>query len=107
MLSRRSLLPFIALCLTFSGFSAIEDEEAKFIGTRGKYWAFQKVTRPETPPLTDPWIKTPVDGFILAALRSKGLQPSAPADRVKLIRRVTLDLTGLLPTPGEVKEFLQ
>jgi hypothetical protein len=102
----RKLLPFIALAVCVVGFSAIDDDEAKFIGSRGKYWAFQKVSRPQPPAIADPWIKTPVDAFILAALRAKNLRPSPPADRVKLIRRVTFDLTGLPPTPPEVQAFL-
>ncbi len=57
--------------------------------------------RPNTPP------NTPIDGFILARLSKEGLHPSPEADRHTLIRRVTLDLTGLLPTPEEVDAFVQ
>lgn len=96
------LLP--ALCLTAA--SSTDDAEAKFIGTRGQYWAFQPITRPEPPALTDHWVKTPIDAFVLSALRTKNLAPSAPLDRVALIRRVTFDLTGLPPTPAEVQAFL-
>jgi hypothetical protein len=52
------------------------------------------------------WPRNEIDEFILAALRDAGLDPSPEADRVTLIRRVTLDLTGLPPTPQEVEQFL-
>ena len=62
---------------------------------------------PRCPQLTrsDGWAKTPIDAFILARLKKEGLHPSPEADKDTLIRRVTLDLTGLLPTPAEVKAF--
>ena len=52
------------------------------------------------------WVKNPLDAFVLARLEVKGLQPSPPADRRTLLRRVTFDLTGLPPTPEEFKAFL-
>jgi hypothetical protein len=107
MIARRCCLPLIALCLFALGFGAIEDKETKFIGSRGKYWAFQKIVRAPPPALNDPWVRTPIDAFILDALRAKNLQPSPPLDRIRLIRRVTLDLTGLPPTPAEVDAFLK
>jgi hypothetical protein len=107
MIARRYCLPLIALCVFVTGFGAIEDKETKFIGSRGKYWAFQKIVRPQPPASGDPWVRTPIDAFILDALRVKNLQPSPPVDRVRLIRRVTFDLTGLPPTPSEVDAFLK
>ncbi len=87
--------------------AAATSQEATFIGARAKYWAFQTVTRPAVPAISDPWIRTPVDAFILQALRAKQLAPSPPLDRVELIRRVTYDLTGLPPTPDEVAAFVK
>jgi hypothetical protein len=72
------------------------------------HWAFEVPTRPAMPHDigSDPWVKNPIDSFILAKLKKEGLEPSPEADKPTLIRRVTLDLTGLLPTPDEVQAFL-
>ncbi|MBC8003435.1 MAG: PSD1 domain-containing protein, partial [Opitutaceae bacterium] len=51
-------------------------------------------------------IQNPIDAFILSALDAKTIQPSPPADKAMLLRRVSLDLTGLPPTPDEVRAFL-
>jgi mono/diheme cytochrome c family protein len=71
------------------------------------HWAFEKPSRPALPSVdaNNSWIRTPIDAFILARMQKEGLQPSPEADKETLIRRVTLDLTGLLPTPAEVKAF--
>src|SRR5690348_3954690 len=84
-----------------------DNKEAKFIGTRYKNWNYQKVERPPVPDTASPWVKTPIDSFLLTAMASKGLSPSAPLDRIELIRRVTYDLIGLPPTPQEVNAFLK
>jgi hypothetical protein len=52
------------------------------------------------------WPRTDIDRFVLARLEAEGLSPAAPADRRTLIRRATLDLTGLPPTPAEIDAFL-
>jgi hypothetical protein len=72
------------------------------------HWAFEKPTRPTlpAPESNDTWAKSPVDSFILARLKKEGLSPSPEADKETLIRRATLDLTGLLPTPAEVTAFV-
>ncbi len=54
----------------------------------------------------DRWVRTPIDAFVLAKLHEKGLEPSQDAERATLIRRVTLDTWGLVPTPEEVKSFV-
>jgi hypothetical protein len=71
------------------------------------HWAFVPPMRQALPKVKNTaWPKNSVDHFILARLEREGLQPSPEADRTTLIRRVTLDLTGLPPTPVEVDAFL-
>jgi hypothetical protein len=96
----------IVLCAA-AALAAPTDPEAAFIGARARYWAFQTVTRPPTPDLKDPWVRSPIDAFILQALQAKKLTASPSLDRTQLIRRVTYDLTGLPPTPEEVAAFLR
>ncbi|MGH7970609.1 MAG: PSD1 and planctomycete cytochrome C domain-containing protein [Limisphaerales bacterium] len=72
-----------------------------------KHWAFEAPVRPEAPAVKDAkWPRNDIDRFILARLEAKQLEPSPEASRETLIRRVTLDLTGLPPTPSEVDAFL-
>jgi hypothetical protein len=72
-----------------------------------KHWAFEAPVRPEPPAVKDAaWVRNDIDRFILANLESKGLTHSKEAPRETLIRRATLDLTGLPPTIGEVEAFL-
>jgi hypothetical protein len=68
------------------------------------HWSLRPLARPAVPAAT--WGRTPIDAFIAAALRAKGLAPSPEADRRTLLRRVTYDLTGLPPTPEETDAFL-
>ncbi|MDZ4365606.1 MAG: DUF1549 domain-containing protein, partial [Afipia sp.] len=71
------------------------------------HWSFIVPKRPELPRVKDShWLRNPVDNFILARLEREGLHPSPEADRAALIRRVSLDLTGLPPPPAEVDAFL-
>jgi hypothetical protein len=66
------------------------------------HWAFQA---PKRPPVAANSAH-PIDSFVVAKLAAAGFDPSPEADRATLIRRVTLDLTGLLPTPQEVTDFV-
>ncbi|MEI6686363.1 MAG: DUF1549 domain-containing protein, partial [Planctomycetota bacterium] len=71
------------------------------------HWAFLSVKKPEAPKVDDPsFIKNPIDNFILDKLRENGLKHSAEADKVTLLRRLCFDLTGLPPTPEQLKNFL-
>ena len=72
--------------------------------TSAKFWAFQPVREPQVPRV--PGAKSPIDAFISAKLKEKGLEPAQTADKRTLLRRVTFDLTGLPPTPEEVEAFL-
>lgn len=72
----------------------------------GKHWAYDSPQLPPLPPVRDAaWPRTPVDYFILARLEREGLAPSPPVDRATFLRRVSLDLIGLPPTPAEVEAF--
>lgn len=68
------------------------------------HWSFRKITRPIPPRVrqTD-WSRSGGDSFVLARLESENIAPSPEADRVTLIRRVTLDLIGLVSTPQVVE----
>jgi mono/diheme cytochrome c family protein len=72
-----------------------------------EHWAWKAPQRPPIPTVKNgAWPRNPIDYFILARLESEGLQPSPPENKSKLLRRVSLDLTGLPPTPAEVDAFL-
>ncbi len=83
----------------------------RWIAQGAKYeghWAFQPLAR-ATPPAVknEAWVRNDIDRFILARLEQEGFAPSAEADPRTLIRRVSLDLTGLLPQPAEVDAFVK
>jgi mono/diheme cytochrome c family protein len=72
------------------------------------HWAFIAPRRPRLPEVKNKaWAKNPIDQFILAHLEKEGVQPSPEADRVTLLRRLSLDLIGLPPTPEEVDAYLK
>jgi mono/diheme cytochrome c family protein len=71
------------------------------------HWAFLPLAHPEPPAVRQQAIvENAIDRFILARLEKEGISPSAEADRATLIRRVSLDLTGLLPSPEELAAFV-
>ncbi|NOT63022.1 MAG: DUF1549 domain-containing protein [Acidobacteria bacterium] len=71
------------------------------------HWAFVAPQRPAMPVVKNvDWVKTPVDAFVAAQQAAHGLQPAKEADRETLIRRVSLDLTGLPPTLKEIDDFV-
>jgi mono/diheme cytochrome c family protein len=73
------------------------------------WWSFMPLVEPPVPVIKDPalksWAKTDIDHFVLAELEEKGMKPAPMADKRTLIRRATLDLTGLPPTPEEIEAF--
>jgi mono/diheme cytochrome c family protein len=72
-----------------------------------RHWSLSAPTRPAIPKVSDAaWARSPIDSFILARLGKEGLQPTVEASKTALIRRVTLDLTGLPPTPAEADAFV-
>lgn len=71
------------------------------------HWAFEKPRRPDVPKTRNHvWIRNEIDALVLARLQAAQLEPSPPADRVTLIRRLSLDLTGLPPSIREVERFV-
>ena len=71
------------------------------------HWAFLPIERPPLPTVNNAaWARNAIDRFVLARLEREGLKPSVEATRETLIRRVSLDVTGLPPTPAEVEAFL-
>ena len=79
------------------------DEGAKWSG----HWSFEGPLRPSTPEtIRADWARNPIDALVLKRLEAEGLQPSEAASLETLIRRVSLDLTGLPPSIAEVDAFL-
>ncbi len=73
---------------------------------RRAFWSLLPLTDPLPPPVKDTrWPKSPIDKFILARLEKDGMKPVRPANKHDLLRRATLDLTGLPPTPEEIAAF--
>ncbi|HEY7329621.1 MAG TPA: DUF1553 domain-containing protein [Gemmataceae bacterium] len=94
------LLAFIVLpVLALRAGLAAQPEQAE--------WPFVGPKRPAVPEVRGrQWIRNPIDAFVLAGLEKAGLQPNPAADRLTLLRRVTFDLTGLLPTQAQRVAFL-
>ncbi|HLY20713.1 MAG TPA: PSD1 and planctomycete cytochrome C domain-containing protein [Bryobacteraceae bacterium] len=75
--------------------------------SKAVHWAYVAPKRPEVPAVRNQaWVRNPIDAFILARLEKEGLSPSREATRETLIRRVSLDLIGIPPTPAEIDAFL-
>jgi uncharacterized protein DUF1553/uncharacterized protein DUF1549/concanavalin A-like lectin/glucanase superfamily protein/cytochrome c len=73
-----------------------------------QHWSFVPVSRPALPVVKNQaWVKNSIDAFILARLEASDLEPAPEADKRTLIRRVSLDLTGLPPEPAEVEAFVK
>ncbi len=74
---------------------------------KSDHWAFQPVAKPTVPQIRHSHlVRTPIDAFILKRLDAEGLAPSPEADRGTLIRRLSLDLLGLIPAPDDVEQFV-
>jgi hypothetical protein len=71
------------------------------------HWAYVAPQRPALPAVTkQDWVRSPIDRFVLAQIEAAGLSPAPEADRATLIRRLSIDLVGLPPTPEEVDSFV-
>ena len=74
---------------------------------KSKHWSFVAPQRPRQPKVKNTaWVRNPIDSFVLARLEKEGVAPSVEADRETLIRRLSLDLVGLPPSPDQVAEFV-
>jgi mono/diheme cytochrome c family protein len=90
------------------------DQGAKWEGAAAKsysyntnHWAFKTPVRPTAPTVSNKkWPRTPIDNFILTKLDAEKLKPSPEADKITLLRRLSLDLVGLPPSPEEVDAFV-
>src|SRR5262249_8250757 len=84
-------------------------EGAGAVAVRGpSHWAFQAPRRPAVPAVRGgSWVRNDLDAFVLARLEKEKITPSPEADRVTLIRRLSLDLLGLPPSPEEVDAFVK
>ncbi|MDE3165174.1 MAG: DUF1549 domain-containing protein [Acidobacteriota bacterium] len=80
---------------------------AETAAARQQHWAFVAPVRPAVPRTAHGgWARNPIDAFLLARLEREGMAPSPEAGRATLLRRVSLDLTGLPPSPAEIDAFL-
>jgi len=80
----------------------------KPVRRKSSHWSFQPLQNPELPEVQNPkWVRNPIDQFVLAKLQKQGLTPSPEANRNTLIRRLSLDLLGLLPSPEDVRQFVE
>src|SRR5437899_13016627 len=90
---------------------AQKDMLKRWIASGAEYqvhWSYIAPVRPKVPTVKNSaWIRNPIDAFVLAKLEATGLQPAPDADVRTLARRLSLDLTGLPPTPAQVDEFLR
>jgi hypothetical protein len=110
--------PAIRMPPAYAGKDKLQPREIELIGRwigQGAHWQpFWSMIPPQRPAAAavaqtvrqQGWARNPIDHFILSRLEREGLHPSPEADRAMLIRRLTLDLTGLPPTPAEVDAFL-
>jgi hypothetical protein len=89
-------------------FAALQAAQQAKLQAAREWWAFQPVKSDPPPAVkqTD-WPTNAIDHFTLAKMEANGLAPAAPADKATWLRRVTFDLIGLPPTPGELDAFLQ
>lgn len=75
---------------------------------RSQHWAYQPIRRPAIPAIKNSaWVRNPIDAFVLAKLEQEGIAPAPEADKLILLRRVSLDLTGLPPTLEEIETYLR
>jgi len=105
----------LAACAVWGGMPFITTNAAEspapweeVLAQRRNWWSLQPVKKVSVPEVRDAsWSRHPVDRFVLSRLETANLKPAADADKRTLIRRLTLVLTGLPPTPGETRAFVE
>jgi len=109
----KQFFSFILLWTLFSGHFFAADSsknlppEEDLTPKDREHWSFLPIANPPVPNVQNKnWPLNPVDCFVLSAMETKKLSPSPIADKVSLLRRVYLDLTGLPPTPRQAAEFM-
>jgi hypothetical protein len=94
-------------CCLAGGLALYAAETVTFTAAQRSWWAFQPVVKSGIPNVKQTaWVKTPIDAFVLAKLEENNLKPNPPADKLTLLRRATLDMTGLPPTQQEIQSFV-
>lgn len=84
-----------------------DSEKISNIRRTSDHWAFQRIERPMIPDVKGrEWVRNGIDYFVLSRLEAEGLTPSREASKETLIRRLSLDLLGVPPTPEQVKQFV-
>lgn len=108
-MSQTSRLALLLAAATALGSATLSAQEAAPAAAKPlpNTWAYQPIRDTAAPAVKDKrWVRQPIDAFVLAKLEEAKLKPSPEADRATLIRRLTLDLHGLIPTPEEVQAFV-
>ena len=100
---RRSGLPLAARWVALAAW-AVTGMIHGFAAQATQHWSFQPLRKPPLPTVQDSrWVRNPIDAFVLARLEKEGVRPASEAGQAALLRRATLDLTGLAPTPEAVR----
>jgi hypothetical protein len=104
--SMRHATIFLGLCLVATS-AVYSAETVVFTDAQKSFWSLQPVKKPTVPAVkAKQWVNNPIDAFVLAKLEASQLEPNKPSDKITLLRRVTVDLTGLVPTPEEIQTFV-
>ena len=100
----------VRLLVAFTGLASllVAEESKTFTTAQKRWWAVQPVVKSTVPiGKQSSWVKNEIDAFILEKLEAKGLKPNPAADKATLLRRVTLDITGIPPTVQEFQNFVE
>ncbi|MDX1981999.1 MAG: DUF1549 and DUF1553 domain-containing protein [Bryobacteraceae bacterium] len=98
---------FAAVAASAALLLASESKPKEFTALQKRWWSFQPIAKTAPPAVQNrSAVKNDIDAFIVAKLEAKGIRPNSTADKITLLRRASLDLTGLPPTPEEAQAFL-